>query len=61
MKMSYEIKCPCCGSDVEMFDICEVCGWQNSGPNEKEDDVKGPNKMSLKEAKEAYKRGEKIY
>ncbi len=58
--MDYEINCPCCTSKVEMFDICEVCGWQNSGPDEKEDDPKGPNKMSLKEAKEAYNKGEEV-
>lgn len=54
------MKCPVCGSEVDMFDICDNCDWQNSGPKENEDDLRGPNKMTLKEAKQAYKKGEKI-
>lgn len=56
----YIFKCPVCGNDVQWFDICDECGYQNSGPKEKEDDPAGPNKMTLKEAREAYKKGEKI-
>ncbi|MFL8713009.1 CPCC family cysteine-rich protein [Clostridioides sp. GD02377] len=52
------MNCPVCGKDVDMFDICDNCNWQNSGP--KEANYKGPNKMSLKEAKEAYERGKKV-
>lgn len=52
--------CPVCGAEVDMFDICEDCEWQNSGPDEKETDLRGPNKMTLKEAREAYKKGEKV-
>lgn len=55
------MKCPVCEEDVELFDICENCGYQNSGPQEKEEDLAGPNKMTLKEARKAYKKGEKIY
>lgn len=51
---------PVCGEEVEMFDICENCNWQNNGPKEKETDLRGPNKMALKEAREAYKNGEKV-
>lgn len=54
------MECPVCGEYVDMFDICDNCGWQNNGSQEKETDLKGPNKMTLKEAKEAYKKGEKI-
>lgn len=56
----YILKCPVCGENVEWFDICDKCGYQNSGPKEEEGDPLGPNKMSLKEAREAYKKGEKI-
>lgn len=52
------MECPVCGEKVDFFDICDNCGWQNSGP--KESSVKGPNKMTLDEAKEAYRKGEKV-
>lgn len=51
------LKCPICNHDVEFFDICDNCNYQNSGPNENEKSLKGPNKMTLKEAKGAYKKG----
>ena len=53
------MKCPVCGTEVDMFDICDNCNWQNSGSKEN-DDLHGPNKMTLKEAKEAYQKGEKV-
>lgn len=55
--MDYSMKCPVCGEDVEIFDICDNCNWQNNGPEEKESDLQGPNKMTLREV---YKKGEKI-
>lgn len=54
------MECPVCGEKVDIFDICDNCGYQNSGPKEKEGDPTGPNKMTLKEAREAYKKGEKV-
>lgn len=55
-------KCACCQQltvykDAK-FDICPNCGWekdttQNENPNYKG----GANKMSLNEAREAYKKG----
>lgn len=54
------MRCPVCGAEVDWFDICDKCSYQNSGPEEKEGDLLGPNKMTLKEAKEAYKMGKKI-
>lgn len=60
MKDEFTMKCPVCGKEVDMFDICYNCNYQNSGPKEKEGDLQGPNKMTLREAREAYKRGEKI-
>ncbi len=29
------MKCPVCGQDVDQFDICENCTYQNSGTYEK--------------------------
>lgn len=54
------MKCPVCSKEVYMFDICDKCGWQNSGPQENENSLHGPNKMSLKQAREAYKKGKKV-
>ncbi|NOW84287.1 CPCC family cysteine-rich protein [Clostridium beijerinckii] len=54
------MKCPVCGEEVEPFDICDKCDWQNSGPKENENSLQGPNRMTLKEAREAYKKGEKV-
>lgn len=56
-----EINCPVCGEMVDSFDICDTCNWQNSGPKERDDGPQGPNKMYLWEAKEAYRKGEKVY
>lgn len=54
------MECPVCGHEVGMFDICDNCNYQNSGPNEKLDGPLGSNKMTLREAKKAYKEGKKI-
>lgn len=54
------MNCPVCGHKVDIFDICDNCNYQNSGFKETENSPKGPNKMTLKEAKEAYKKGIKI-
>ncbi|NFQ67375.1 CPCC family cysteine-rich protein [Clostridium sporogenes] len=52
------MKCPVCSEEVDLFDICDNCGWQNNGP--KENDLQGPNKMTLKEARDAYKKDKKV-
>lgn len=57
---SYYINCPVCGELVEFFDICDNCGYQNSGNKEGLDGPTGPHKMTLRQAREAYKKGEKI-
>jgi len=55
--------CACCGMiEVDFYDICDVCGWQNDSLQNKYPDFKGgANQMSLNEAKEAYKKGEEIF
>ena len=54
-------KCAVCGQLVDRFDICERCGWQDDDVQHGNPDFKGGmNEMSLNEAKEAYKKGEKI-
>ncbi|WP_315169504.1 CPCC family cysteine-rich protein [Metaclostridioides mangenotii] len=59
MKNDITIKCPVCGNEVDMYDICDNCKWQNNGPNEKESDLKGPNKMTLSEARVVYRNSKK--
>ncbi|WP_304681964.1 CPCC family cysteine-rich protein [uncultured Clostridium sp.] len=60
MDDEFVIKCPVCGEEVELFDICDNCNYQNNGLNESLDEALGANKMTLREAREAYKKGEKI-
>lgn len=51
------INCPVCGTLTMVYDICERCGWQNTGESNIDG---GPNHMTLKQAREAYKKGEPI-
>ncbi|WP_294196097.1 CPCC family cysteine-rich protein [uncultured Clostridium sp.] len=60
MDDEFVIKCPVCGEEVELFDICDNCNYQNNGLNGSLDETLGANKMTLREAREAYKKGEKI-
>lgn len=46
------IHCPVCGTLTAVYDICDKCGWQNSGETNIDG---GPMKMTLKQAREAYK------
>ncbi len=62
------IKCACCGSlevpvgDDGHFYICNNCGWEKDEIQENKSNYKGgANKMSLNEAKKAYKEHKKIY
>lgn len=58
-------KCPVCGKyefpEIDSFDVCEVCGWEDDGVQEDDPNYAGgANKMSLNQAKAAYARGEKV-
>ncbi|MCD8086300.1 MAG: hypothetical protein LUF28_08270 [Clostridiales bacterium] len=59
---SAEIKCPVCGKTyVGEYEICEVCDWENDPIQlAKPDTVRGANKMTLKEAREAWANGEPV-
>ncbi|MCI7327124.1 CPCC family cysteine-rich protein [Hornefia butyriciproducens] len=59
------IKCPVCGKhefeNIDDYRVCPVCGWENEEyqrqcPNEDG----GANRMSLNQARAAWKRGEKV-
>ena len=54
--------CPVCGQMMlAEFDICENCGWENDFVQLDNPDFSGgANQMSLKEAREAWARGEKV-
>lgn len=66
--MSQEkIECACCGSlevppgEEGLYYICSNCGWENDEVQRDKPDYKGgANKMSLNEARKAYKEGRKI-
>ncbi|MDY6294781.1 MAG: CPCC family cysteine-rich protein [Schwartzia succinivorans] len=50
--------CPCCGeANVSSFETCPVCGWCNDYANKAYPDVNdlANNKMSLNEARAAWK------
>jgi len=59
--MSQRNKCAVCGREVDRFDICDTCGWQDDGVQNADPNYKGgANKMSLNEARKAYKENKEI-
>lgn len=62
MKYSHEIEniCPCCGlMRVEIWDICEICDWQNDLlQNSRPDYAGGANRESLNNYKEKWIRSQ---
>ena len=57
--------CPVCGKfEFESrlsLEICDECGWQDDVFDEDApDSISGANEMSIEEAREAYKNGEKV-
>ena len=64
----YFVPCKCCGSkevprgEIGIGYVCNNCGWEKDGVQEDNPDRKGGmNKMSLNEAKKAYKNGKKVF
>ena len=56
--------CPVCGEEMEDFpcEICKNCYWEKDWYQEEFPDIDGcANEMSLNQAKEAYKKGLKVY
>ena len=60
--MEDEIKmpCPCCGEGLvegeHLYDVCEVCGWEDDDYQFNHPDYRGgANSMSLNEARAAFK------
>ena len=46
------LHCPVCGEEVMDYDICDNCGWQNTGIINHDG---GPNPMTLEEVKISIK------
>lgn len=60
--MAGKHSCPVCGQyEFECrgsFDICEICDWEDDSLQLEHPDYEGgANKMSLNQAREAYKKG----
>ena len=48
------VHCPVCGTVTAVYDICDICQWQNTGETNIDG---GPNEMTLAEANEASTKG----
>ena len=60
-----QFTCPCCGKkgfeERGISDVCIFCGWEDDEVQEDDADYRGgANKMSLNEARAAYKAGKKV-
>ena len=60
-----DFPCPVCGEHVfEKFGdyrVCPLCNWENDDDQyDHPDEEGGANDMSLNQAREAWKRGEKV-
>ncbi len=56
-------KCPVCGHEDDWFpyDICKVCGWErNPFQEDMVDEAGDVNRMSLNQARKAWKEGRKV-
>lgn len=54
-------KCPVCGRyefpDIDSYDVCDVCGWEDDIVQEDDPDYAGgANRMSLNQARAAWKK-----
>lgn len=60
--MAYRFPCECCGkAQVVAFQTCPVCGWCDDYAQSENPDLRGgENKMSLNEARKAYREGKKV-
>lgn len=55
------IQCPVCGKTmVEEYEICSVCKWENDHLQLMHLELRGANRMTIGEAREAYKNGKQV-
>lgn len=64
MATTSKFRCPCCGhktlSEERMFEICEVCGWEDDNVQFANPDMAGgANYFSLNKYRELYLQGKK--
>lgn len=63
--MAEKVKCPVCGKfefdDRDDYEICDICFWENEEYQITHPDKSGANRMSLNEARKAYREGRPIY
>lgn len=63
--MAAKRDCPVCGEEMDNeypCEICKNCFWEQDWYQEEFPDATGhANKMSLNQAREAYKKGLKVY
>ena len=56
--------CPVCGKhyfeEYDSFDFCPVCKWHDDALLTKNPEMRGYYRMNLREAREAYEKGEPI-
>ena len=54
--------CPCCGYKTldeeppDMYDICEICFWEDDGYQYKHPDEDGANYISFREAQQNFEK-----
>ena len=54
-------KCPICEkTELEEYEICDVCGWENDLHQYDNHDISGANHMSVNQAREAFAKGEPV-
>lgn len=58
-------ECACCGQktleEEDFYEICPACGWEDDPVQRDDPDYAGgANRMSLNQAKAAFKRGLKV-
>ena len=62
--MAEKVKCPVCGKsefdERDNIDICPICYWENDDYQIRHPDKSGANRMSLNEARAAYRAGKKV-
>lgn len=56
-----EYQCACCEKytiiEIDNFEVCPVCGWEDDGVQRDNPEYpNGANRISLNQAKEAYKK-----
>lgn len=60
MEEEIKVPCPCCGEGLveegHLYDVCEVCYWEDDPVQFADPDYRGgANRMSLNEARAAFK------